>query len=159
MKSFWLITLAVCAALLYSGCAPKLDQTPYSPKEQEWIKYLKQCYVSWEPPQTVPPIASVESPEAVEIEKTNIVIKAEEPVSKELPPLAMEPEEKKGPVLPAVGAQGQTYVVQKGDSLWKIAKKFYQDGSKWRRIQEANLDKLENPRNLKIGMELKIPPQ
>ncbi len=50
-----------------------------------------------------------------------------------------------------------TYVVQSGDNLWKIAKKFYGDGSLYTRIYEANRDTLYNPDLIYAGQELIIP--
>jgi len=37
------------------------------------------------------------------------------------------------------------YEVEKGDSLWNIAERFYSTGEKWIRIFEANTDKIKNP--------------
>jgi len=51
----------------------------------------------------------------------------------------------------------QTYTVAKGDSLSKIAKKFYGNASKWKVIFEANGDQLSNPDLIKPGQVLKIP--
>jgi len=51
----------------------------------------------------------------------------------------------------------RTYTVQKGDSLWKIAKQFYGKGSDWTRIHEANKDQITNPDLIQPGMELKLP--
>ena len=52
-----------------------------------------------------------------------------------------------------------TYVVQKGDSLWSIAKKpeVYGKATQWRRLFDANRDLLKSPDRLKAGMTLKIP--
>ena len=49
------------------------------------------------------------------------------------------------------------YTVQKGDSLWKIAKKHYGDGNEWARIHEANRDVIENPDLIQPGWKLRIP--
>lgn len=53
-------------------------------------------------------------------------------------------------------AGGQTYTVEKGDNLSKIAKHFYgkQD---WKRIFDANRDQLSDPDRIQPGQVLKIP--
>ncbi len=52
---------------------------------------------------------------------------------------------------------GQTYRVQPGDTLSKIAKQFYGNANDYNRIFEANQDKLQNPDQIKAGQELVIP--
>lgn len=49
------------------------------------------------------------------------------------------------------------YTIQPGDTLWKIAKKFYNDGAKHKLIADANKDKIPNPNKIKIGTEIVIP--
>jgi len=51
----------------------------------------------------------------------------------------------------------KTYVVVKGDSLSKIAKREYGDATKWRMIYEANKDLITDPDLIYPGQELKIP--
>lgn len=53
--------------------------------------------------------------------------------------------------------QETTYPVQKGDTLWNIAKKIYGDGSKYTKIYEANKDKIKNPNLIYVGQVLTIP--
>lgn len=50
-----------------------------------------------------------------------------------------------------------TYVVQAGDSLSAIAKKFYGDANRWTEIWEANKDKVSDPNQISVGQELRIP--
>lgn len=52
---------------------------------------------------------------------------------------------------------GKTYTVASGDSLSKIAQREYGDASKWRRIFEANKDKIKNPDLIHPGQVLDIP--
>jgi nucleoid-associated protein YgaU len=49
------------------------------------------------------------------------------------------------------------YVVEKGDSLSKIAKKFYGDANAWRRIHEANRERIKDPDLIQPGWKLRIP--
>jgi nucleoid-associated protein YgaU len=53
--------------------------------------------------------------------------------------------------------QERFYVVEKGDSLSKIAKKFYGDANAWRRIHEANQERIKNPDLIQPGWKLRIP--
>ena len=48
--------------------------------------------------------------------------------------------------------------MQKGDSLWKIAKHVHGDGNKWKAIAEANAELIPNPDRIKPGQVLVIPP-
>jgi len=79
-----------------------------------------------------------------------------------IPPLKPAPSVGNSPVEPAppvvgVGTKpGQTYIVQKNDSLGEIATRFYGTSTKWKLIAEAN--QIRNPRTLRIGQKLIIPP-
>ena len=44
-----------------------------------------------------------------------------------------------------------------GDSLSKIAKRFYGDGNRWQKIFDANRDQIKDPDLIKPGQKLKIP--
>ena len=52
-----------------------------------------------------------------------------------------------------------TYVVQRGDSLWSIAAKpeIYGKATAWRRIFDANRALLKSPERVRAGMKLHIP--
>ena len=52
---------------------------------------------------------------------------------------------------------GRTYTVKSGDSLSKIAKRYYGDANAWHRIYEANRDKIKNPDLIHPGQEFTIP--
>lgn len=53
-------------------------------------------------------------------------------------------------------SEDSTYVVQKGDNLWKIAVKLFGDAGKWKKIYEWNKDTIKNPNLIYIGQELRI---
>ena len=54
-------------------------------------------------------------------------------------------------------AGGTTYIVKSGDNLSKIAKHFYGDPGKWKKIHAANSDKIPNPDLIHPGLKLTIP--
>lgn len=57
----------------------------------------------------------------------------------------------------APSSDAKTYVAMKGDTLYSIAKKFYNDGSAWKKLLKANADKLKDPKDLREGMSLVVP--
>jgi LysM repeat protein len=62
--------------------------------------------------------------------------------------------------VPAEGPKkvgNQTYVVQEGDTLYSIARKFYKSPSRWRQIRDANKGKLAGGSKLQPGQSLTIP--
>jgi len=58
---------------------------------------------------------------------------------------------------PAEQPAAQRYTVQPGDSLSKIAKRFYGDANAYMKIFEANTDQLDDPNKIRAGQELVIP--
>ncbi|MGE5209294.1 MAG: LysM peptidoglycan-binding domain-containing protein [Alphaproteobacteria bacterium] len=52
---------------------------------------------------------------------------------------------------------GQTYVVQSGDTLFSISRKFYKSSKRWKDILEANKKSIRNPKDLTVGQTLVIP--
>jgi LysM repeat protein len=63
------------------------------------------------------------------------------------------------PVKPSEPSVARTHVVQQGDSLYAISRKFYGDSAHIDLIYNANRDVLINKRSLKIGQKLRIPPR
>ena len=51
----------------------------------------------------------------------------------------------------------KVYEVVAGDTLSKIAKKFYGDANKYMKIFEANKDQLKDPNKINVGQKLNIP--
>lgn len=52
---------------------------------------------------------------------------------------------------------GRSYVVQSGDTLASISRKFYKSRAHWQRILRANRDSIDNPQKLQVGQTLSIP--
>lgn len=64
------------------------------------------------------------------------------------------------PALSSNAAQessGRTYTVKKGDTLWRIAQRYYDDGSKWKGILSANRHLLDEAEDVRPGMQLRVP--
>ena len=70
------------------------------------------------------------------------------------PPAEAHPPEREQhvPVIPV-----RTYVVKNGDSLSKIAEDHYGFARMWRTIYEANLDVVDDPDRLPVGLKLVLP--
>ena len=51
----------------------------------------------------------------------------------------------------------ETYTVQKGDYLWKIAVQIYGNGFDWEVIYNANKDVITQPNSIETGMTLVLP--
>lgn len=61
------------------------------------------------------------------------------------------------PARPDTRVQPKTYTLVSGDNLWKIAKKFLGDGSKYKQIQTLNGIKDAELKRLPIGKVIKLP--
>jgi hypothetical protein len=68
-----------------------------------------------------------------------------------------EPPSESGEPSPSPEGVDETYIVQPGDTLGKIAKQVYGDFRLWTLIFEANQDKITDPGLIRVGMELRLP--
>jgi nucleoid-associated protein YgaU len=53
--------------------------------------------------------------------------------------------------------QSRTYIVKSGDSLSKIAKRFYGNANDWQKIYQANKSKIKDPNLIMPGQQITIP--
>lgn len=51
----------------------------------------------------------------------------------------------------------KAYVIQKGDTLWKIAERECSSGFRWKNIYELNKDRIKDPNRLKANQRIVIP--
>jgi nucleoid-associated protein YgaU len=54
-------------------------------------------------------------------------------------------------------SEGRTYVVQSGDTLASISRKFYKSSARWKEILDANNTNIRDPKKLTVGQSLIIP--
>ncbi len=153
-----LIVVLGCAALAaVSGCVstrtyvvdrPRVDQGVPGQSTQGPVKTRKMVVVEVvEKDKAAPKTAESQGP----VPEATAVPSA--PAENFTPPQGGAPVVK---VVPQV-AEPVTYVVQKDDTLQKIAKKSYGSYSKWTKIYDANRDVIKDPNFLKQGVALKIP--
>lgn len=113
-----------------------------------------------EPPPA--PVAAKEKPAPAEA-KVKAVATDEKmkPVARQVP----APAEKSKPTTQTAAkaakpaaSSGEQYTVKAGDTLSKLAERFYKSISKWEKIYQANREQLKNPNYIYVGMKLMIPP-
>jgi LysM repeat protein len=51
----------------------------------------------------------------------------------------------------------RTYVVQSGDTLFSISRRFYKSNKRWKEILDANRKSIRDPKKLTVGQTLVIP--
>ena len=133
MKATISVTLVVLAAVALAGCPKKAPMQPVevAAVERPGTELTPETPERpWTPEVAEPPIRERPTPDTAETATTE-------------PP---EPETKKGPTV---------YTVQKGDTLYAIARKFYGDQRRYRDIAKAN--NLADPNRIYVGQVLKIP--
>ncbi len=57
----------------------------------------------------------------------------------------------------ATNKVGRTYVVQSGDTLFSISRRFYKTSRRWKEILNANKKNIRDPKKLTVGETLIIP--
>ncbi len=60
-------------------------------------------------------------------------------------------------VMPLYSSNERTHAVQRKDTLYSLARLYYNDHRQWKKIHEANRDQIANPNMIKVGMILVIP--
>jgi len=108
-----------------------------------------------EPAATPAPAKEKAAPAESKVKAVGTVEEKVKPVAKQVP----SPAEK--PALPkaasTVKPAAQEYIIKQGDTLSKLAERFYESVSKWEKIYEANRDTVKNPNYIFIGQKIVIP--
>jgi len=109
-------------------------------------------------PAPAPVIAAKENTTPLVEARTKPVAAEEKakPVAKQIP--ASTEKSATVPVTAKATKSGaQEYMVKLGDTLSKLAERFYNSPYKWEKIYEANKDTLKNPHYIYVGQKLTIP--
>lgn len=97
--------------------------------------------------------------DTVHTEADMSINKPEETVPEELPEdteQGYDVSQKVGPVAP-IKMPFDKYNIKKGDSLWNLAKSYYENSYLWPNILRVNILVINNPDFLKIGSNIQIP--
>jgi len=111
-------------------------------------------------PETTPPPLPLEATPEPEVRRAlpaTAVLPVAAPATPTAPVQTVAPAATPAPV--ATPAAPQSHTVVSGDTLSKIARKYYGSSGDWQQIAEANKAILPDPTKLKPGMVLTIPPK
>lgn len=97
----------------------------------------------------------------IKFSKDVALLLSEEPEESMTPPIQVAEKEKKEkePEPEPLAPLPETYTVQEGDTLYKIAKDFYGTVGAWKQIREANKDKISTDGRIRAGQVIKLPPR
>ena len=136
-------------------------------KELDNSGFIDRLYKSPAVAKAGPRVESASAPTTGSVKEKAPVVEAKvrpagtdeklKPVAKQAPAAVEKQPTTQAPAAKAPATAAQVYVVKGGDTLSKIAERFYNSVSKWEKIYEANRDILKNPNYIFIGMKLTIP--
>jgi nucleoid-associated protein YgaU len=73
------------------------------------------------------------------------------------PPVSQAEPLPKWQYAPANPNQARVHVVEPKETLYAIARRYYNDEKHWRKILEANRNRISDPNKIEVGMKLIIP--
>jgi nucleoid-associated protein YgaU len=109
-----------------------------------------------EPVTTPAPAKEKIAPAESKVKAVASVEEKTKPTAKQVPSPAEKPAVPK--VASTVKPAAEEYIIKQGDTLSKLAERFYNSVNKWQRIYEANKESVKNPHYIYIGQKIVIPP-
>ncbi|NOX58747.1 MAG: LysM peptidoglycan-binding domain-containing protein [Planctomycetes bacterium] len=152
----------VCAAVFASGCKDKVEHLDTTPVQDSSYSYQEPTSSSSNHYSSAP-VSGGSASYDTGGQTTNYSAPAaysgsggssQAQVASQ--PYAPAPQSGNSYSAPA-GGSGGTHVVQRGETLYALARMYYSDQSKWRVIYEANRTSMSSPHSLRVGQELVIP--
>ncbi|MCZ6558533.1 MAG: LysM peptidoglycan-binding domain-containing protein [SAR324 cluster bacterium] len=142
--------LAVIAFFVW-WLSPAPIEPPAPPVTSETAAPQPEVTQPETPAPSEPEVTQPEAPAATEPE-----------ITQPAPPAASEtaaPQpEVTQPETPEPGMPGGEHNLERGESLWDLAEKFYQDPLLWTNIYRVNRDRISDPDLVRIGMKIVVPP-
>ncbi|MCK9594664.1 MAG: LysM peptidoglycan-binding domain-containing protein [Candidatus Omnitrophica bacterium] len=152
---FFVILLAL------SGCAVRTYSVVKERPDQDLNSGNRGLVAAKNPPAPAPAGRKpTRTTKVIEVELYPILRTNKKPAVKIEPGQPVDAVEPVPAVIPAdepAITEPQKYTVQPGDTLQKIASKFYGRSAKWPRIYEANRKTVKSPDNIKPGQVITIP--
>jgi nucleoid-associated protein YgaU len=159
------VVLAAVAGLVAAGCGPKKEEAP------RWDPALATSEAA--PAEPAPAITEISPPPPPAAHRHPVGSEATAAEENEAAPSSAHAAKTRHEKTPAgetstpsaktrggkPPAAGRTYTVKAGDTLSGIAKHVYGDANQWKKIADANKDKIHNKNRIIVGMVLTIPPK
>ncbi len=166
MRKSYLLILCLLLAFVMTGCSGVKTYTYQTKRVDQDLGAGNRGVIMGEVPIEEPDRkptrtmvgVDIELPLSEEYKARKQALKEEPIITLTVPPMPpgappIEPGEKERYV-----SQEITYTIQKGDTLQKIAKKFYGTTRKWPEIYEANKDVIKASSKVYPGQVIIIPP-
>lgn len=161
MKPAWILATSF-AALAVMGCQPKNTQVaaqqetkPFRPLSEMESNSVDTTAAYEQDPYATDPIVSGHSATPRRTAPPNPTPATDDPIIEESAASTAAPDEPETTLIPATGVQ--THVVKKGETFFKLSRKYYGTDRRWREIWEANQNRVPNPDKLPVGIKLIIP--
>jgi nucleoid-associated protein YgaU len=153
MKTLGCLLLVLgMAVVLTAGCEPTKKDEPVS------TEVKAAAYPEGQTPALEPPPVTVMPPVTKEVLPPSTKTKTPPEKTKITPPPVEKTKITPPPVTKTKLPTGaKEYKVVKGDTLSGIAKKVYNDATLWKKIADANKDKVHDKDKIVIGETLVIP--
>jgi nucleoid-associated protein YgaU len=143
MRALSLILLVGAAAMLAAGCGPKKEEMT-----------MPEAVAPAAPAPEIAPVAAPTSP----VGPVRAEMMPPPPAPKvQPPPPPAKPKVKTPKSAAEMATKEQHYKVKAGDTLSSIAKHFYGNADLWKKIADANKDKVHDKDKITVGETLTIP--
>lgn len=103
-----------------------------------------------EPVDASPPASQPEPPKETIVDNL-------EPAPFNAPPVSQAKPLPKWQYAPANPHQARVHIVEPKETLYAIARRYYNEEKHWRKILEANRNRIRDPNKIEVGMKLIIP--
>ena len=144
---------------IVKGIGDNVDQTPDAPSQKELRDLLEEDeYDNGARERISADVARIRAEEKDETEAGSSLLPARtaEDVAKRDAAIAAE-QKRREDAAAAVPKHPPTYVVQEGDTLYRIAVRFYGRLSAWKRIRDANKTIISNDGRVRAGDTITLP--